>query len=153
VCDLIQSSYTAIHATKLIANKEIPFESSVNVLATLESNALVSHQVNWIAAKKVRAVTIYGTRGTIYLDLLNVKVTVAKQVGPASSSWPYIDLKSGGIALESRDLNLVMVEPLLLEHQRFLERINLRDKSTNEIDFSIEVHRILELVAAGKSFN
>jgi UDP-N-acetylglucosamine 3-dehydrogenase len=149
VYELIQSKYISLKANKLNANEESPFESSVLVLAELESNTLVSHQVNWIAAKKARGVTIYGTRGTIYLDLLNVKVTVVKQVGPSSSSWPYIDLKSGGVSLESRDLNLTMIEPLLLEHQKFLEKFDLRDTSTKEIDSSIEVHRILELVASG----
>lgn len=148
VCELMQSKYIHLFSHKLFSDREVQFESSVNVLAETESKILVTHNVNWIAAKKVRTVTIYGKSGTIYLDLLNVKVTVAKQVGSSHSSWPYIDLKSGGVSLESRDLNLEMVEPLLVEHQKFLERVRTKDTTTHEIDSSIEVHRILELVSS-----
>lgn len=146
VYELMQSKYASIKSDKLYSNAESSFESSVLAFSRLESGVLVSHQVNWIAAKKIRTVTIYGTQGTIYLDLLNLNVTVVKQTGPSNSNWPYIDLKSGGISLESRDLNLNMVEPLLLEHEKFIEKVSTRDTSAKELDDAIEVHRILEMV-------
>jgi UDP-N-acetylglucosamine 3-dehydrogenase len=144
VLNLSNSQYIELDSRIQFLNQDDLSESAVLAIGTLNDRTIVSHQVNWISAQKSRTVSIHGTLGTLYLDLLNARSVLVKTTGVNNTGWPILDLKSGGVSTDTRELESKLMEPLVAEHLSFISRVKENDLSLSHIRRAVEVQRHLD---------
>ena len=143
VLTLSNSQYADLESRVQFTNHGELNESSVLAIGTLKNQVIVSHQVNWFSARKTRSVSIYGSLGTIFLDLINARAVIVKTTGVNETGWPLLDLKSGGVSSETRELDSLLMEPLVAEHLSFISRVKARDLTLGEIRTAVEIQKYI----------
>lgn len=121
------------------------FEDTMVATAKLENGVLVSHVVNWLNPTKTRSVLILGEKGALTIDTLVGDLTYYEN-GSVFSEWETVQgfrgVKEGNVtryAIKKR-------EPLLVEHEGFVDAMVNGGSDYVSIAEAIEVVRVAECI-------
>jgi len=139
---LLGKRYKKVFAvTKSLGNSNI--EDMIIASGTLEDQIMFSHTVNWVSPTKERSVTILGENGSLIIDTLQCNLTFL-QTGENSVTNPQLRLQTGFTQGESRIFAFDKPEPLLTEHQNFVDLLLGRNAEIVNGNSALETIKVCE---------
>jgi predicted dehydrogenase len=103
-----------------------PHEDMVALTGILENRVITSHQVNWLSPMKVRTTTVTGEKGALVADTASADLTFYAN-GTFLTEWESITAFRGVTEGDIVRYALAKREPLLVEHEAFLDAVLGRD--------------------------
>jgi predicted dehydrogenase len=95
-------------------------EDMIIASGILDDQIMFSHTVNWVSPSKERSVTILGDKGALIVDTLQCNLTFVA-IGGNPVTNPQLRLQTGYTQGEARIFAFDKPEPLLTEHQGFIQ--------------------------------
>lgn len=97
-------------------------EDMVVVVGELDGGTMVNHLVNWLSPLKERSTVVTGTKGCFIADTLTADLTFYAN-GARTTEWEALLAFRGVSEGDVTRLAIPKREPLLVEHERFLEAV------------------------------
>jgi len=119
------------------------FEDNVKITCKLGENILGSIEANWTSPKKVRKLSVIGTKAMVELDYITqdfifVEQDVVKQISE------YHDMLLFNIVGEERHILVNKIEPLKQELSHFLECVKNKKQPLISGDDGVDALRLVE---------
>jgi UDP-N-acetylglucosamine 3-dehydrogenase len=95
-------------------------EDMIIASGVLDDEVMFSHTVNWVSPSKERSVTILGEKGALIVDTLQCSLTFI-EIGGNPVTNPQLRVQTGNTQGEARIFAFDKPEPLLTEHQGFIQ--------------------------------
>lgn len=124
-------------------------EDLVAISGTLDNNVLVNHVVNWLNPLKERNITVMGENGSFEIDTLHSELKFYEN-GSFTVSQAQLAHFHGVSQGDIHSFAFDKPEPLLVEHQKFLDAVMGKDADIVTLNDAIETLRVAE--AASKSY-
>ena len=131
-----------------VQKKFSQFEDSASVLCETDNGVVCSLEANWCSPKKVRSLTITGTKGILELDYLTQRLVLAESDGGERSVKTYSDYLLYNSVGEQRVIDVVPNEPLKLELSYFLDCVKNRAGPVPSARDGLDALMVVELCKA-----
>lgn len=115
-------------------------EDLVSVAASLDSDIVVNHSVNWLSPFKERQIILTGEKGAFRANMLTGELTFFRN-GSNLNKWDEIAKLRGVSVGDVIQFSYDKKEPLLLEHENFRDK--LLGKKSNIISLEDGVNTVI----------
>ena len=104
---------------------------AANLLSSLSSSGCITtHELSWISPQKKRVIEMFGTKGSIVADLMNVELTIKRfESDPKGVDFGLIRTK-GDQGLSMETMSIMDMEPLLRQHFEVQSYLNQNMKAS-----------------------
>jgi predicted dehydrogenase len=138
------SQYHSISAQTISRNKNM-YEDLVSVTAKLKNNIIVNMLVNWVSPVKEREIIVLGEKGAFKVDTLNSDLFFYENGKNYISQESISHFKGYSVGSETK-FSFEKIEPLLLEHQNFRDKLLGLDAEIVSIQDGIQVMNISDAI-------
>jgi UDP-N-acetylglucosamine 3-dehydrogenase len=147
---LTNSQYSSISAqTSRIKTDE--FEDLVSITGRLRNDVVVNMVTNWLSPYKVRSIVVLGENGALHADTLNSDLTYYRN-GTSTTSHDVVAHFRGLIEGDVTKFSFEKIEPLVLEHKNFRDRLLGKASEIVTIEEGIETIKISDaIIRIGKT--
>jgi len=128
------------------------FEDLVIVNALMDSQIVVSHQVNWLSPFKERSITITGEKGSFVADTLNGDLTFFAN-GNVPAVWEELAQFRGVSEGDVVRYAFPKPEPLRAEHEAFRDAVLGLSNKIVSMDEGVRVLAVAEAILESAKFN
>lgn len=120
-------------------------EDLVSVVASLNSEIIVNHSVNWLSPFKERLVTITGEKGALEADMLTGDLTFFAN-GTKQNLWEENANLKGVTVGDVIKFSYNKKEPLLIEHENFRNLLLGKNSTVATIDDGINTIKVADAI-------